>query len=191
MIKATAIAAVLICFSGLTIFAVSQFFIMPWESSDLPVLDNPRIVIKKKERTLELFDGEKLIKTYHIALGFAPEGDKEIEGDGKTPEGDFYIFTKNPESKFYLSLGVSYPSAEDAVRGLKEELISPEEHDSIVKAFKEKKTPLQNTKLGGEIYIHGNGNALDWTAGCIAMKNSEMKELYDSIPVLTPVRIEP
>jgi murein L,D-transpeptidase YafK len=191
MIKKISLAAILLGFSVLTIFAVNQFFVMPWNSSDLPAMENSRIVIKKKARTLEVFDGEKLIKTYTVALGFAPEGDKEIEGDGKTPEGDFYIFTKNPESKFYLSLGVSYPSTADAERGLREELITPAEHDAIVKAVEEKKIPLQNTKLGGEIYIHGSGNAADWTAGCVAMTNSDMKELYESIPVLTPVRIEP
>src|SRR5438128_643847 len=61
-----------------------------------------RIVIKKAERRLQLFDGEKLIKTYTGALGFMPAGDKEIEGDGKTPEGEFYVFVKNEKSKYYL-----------------------------------------------------------------------------------------
>lgn len=164
---------------------------MPWNSDGLPKMDNPRIVVKKKARTLEVFDGDKLIKKYTIALGFEPVGDKEIEGDGKTPEGDFYVFTRNAESKFYLSLGVSYPNIEDAKRGLEKDLITQEEHDLIIKAINEKKMPLQNTKLGGEIYIHGSGNLLDWTAGCMALSNKEMKELFDSIPVETPVRIEP
>ena len=164
---------------------------MPWNDLDLPKMENPRIVVKKEVRTLEVFDGEKIIKTYKIALGSAPKGDKEIEGDGKTPEGEFYIFTKNSESKFYLSIGVSYPGIDDAKRGLEQNLITQDEHDKIVKAINEKKTPLQNTALGGEIYIHGNGNLIDWTAGCIALTNKDMKELFDSIPVKTPITISP
>jgi murein L,D-transpeptidase YafK len=191
MIKKVSILVIFILFSVVTIFAVNQFLIMPWDNSDLPKMEKPRIVVKKKIRTLEVFDGEKLIKTYKIALGFEPTGDKEIEGDGKTPEGDFYIFTKNSESKFYLSLGVSYPNIEDAKRGLEKELITQEEHDAILKAINEKKMPPQNTKLGGEIYIHGSGNIADWTAGCMALTNAEMKELFDAIPIETPVRIEP
>lgn len=157
----------------------------------LPELQNPRIIIKKKERKLEVFDGEKLIKTYRIGLGFAPVGDKEKEGDGKTPEGDFYIFTKNANSKFYLSLGISYPSIDDAKRGLEKNLISKTEHDAIVGAINNKQTPPQNTKLGGEIYIHGYGSATDWTLGCVALSNSDVKELFDSIPLGTIVKIEP
>lgn len=157
----------------------------------LPELQNPRITIKKKERKLEVFDGEKLIKTYRIGLGFAPVGDKEKEGDGKTPEGDFYIFTKNANSKFYLSLGISYPSIDDAKRGLEKNLISKTEHDAIVGAINNKQTPPQNTKLGGEIYIHGYGSATDWTLGCVALSNSDVKELFDSIPLGTIVKIEP
>ena len=157
----------------------------------LPKLENPRIVVKKKERKLEVFDDEKLVKTYKIGLGFAPEGDKETEGDGKTPEGDFYVFTKNENSKFYLSLGVSYPSIDDAKRGLEKNLISAAEHDAIVEAIKNQRSPPQNTKLGGEIYIHGNGAATDWTLGCVALSNSDMKELFDAIPVKTIVKIEP
>ena len=154
-------------------------------------MKNPRLVVKKSERKLEVFDGEKLVKTYRIGLGFAPVGDKEKQGDGKTPEGEFYIFTKNDQSKFYLSIGVSYPSIEDAERGLREKLISKKQHDEIVEAIKNKKMPLQNTKLGGEIYIHGNGSKTDWTLGCVALEDAEMKELFDAIPVGTSVKIEP
>lgn len=155
------------------------------------VIKNPRIVVKKKERILQLFDGEKLFKTYRVALGFVPEGDKEKQGDGKTPEGEFYIFTKNPKSKFYLSLGVSYPNIEDAERGLRANLITGKEHAAIVKAISEKKTPPQYTALGGEIYIHGGGIGTDWTFGCVALESEEIKEFFDLIPIGAPVRIEP
>ena len=157
----------------------------------LTQMQNPRLLIQKNERSLKLFDGEKLVKTYKIALGFAPDGDKEKQGDGKTPEGEFFIFTKNAQSKFYLSLGLSYPNIEDAERGLKAKLITKRERDKIVEAIKNKKMPLQNTALGGEIYIHGGGSANDWTWGCVALENDEIKELFDAIAVGTPVKIEP
>ncbi len=154
-------------------------------------MKNPHIVIKKSSRLLQVYDDEYLIKTYKIALGFAPKDDKEIEGDGKTPEGEFYIFTKNTESKFYLSLGISYPNIEDAKRGLKEKLITQEEHDAIVEAIQQNKMPPQKTKLGGEIYIHGNGSSSDRTYGCIALKDEEIKEIFDAIPIGTKVKILP
>ena len=157
----------------------------------MPKLENPRLTVKKSERKLYVFDGEKLIKTYDIVLGFTPVGDKEKEGDGKTPEGDFYVFVKNNQSKFYLSLGVSYPSVEDAQRGLKENLISREEHDAIIEAINNKKMPPQNTKLGGAIYIHGGGVIKDWTWGCMALRDEEMKEIFDAVPVGANIRIEP
>ena len=153
-------------------------------------MKNPLIVIRKKERVLELYDNQKLVKTYKIALGSAPSGDKEREGDGKTPEGEFYVFTKNDRSKFYLALGLSYPNIEDARRGLHEELISQTEYDSIAKAITDKKMPLQNTNLGGEIYIHGGGRETDWTKGCVALFDEEIKEIFDQIEVGTSVRIE-
>lgn len=157
----------------------------------LPKLENPRVVVKKAERKLELFDGEKLIKTYKVALGFAPVGDKEKQGDGKTPEGDYYVFTRNDKSKFYLSLGVSYPNIEDAERGRKAGLITKAQYDKIAQAVRNKKTPAQNTALGGEIYVHGGGSSKDWTWGCVALENEEIREIFDAIPVGTMVRIEP
>ena len=164
---------------------------MPWENSELPKLENPRLVVKKNERKLYVFDGEKLVKTYEIVLGFAPVGDKEKEGDGKTPEGEFYIFTKNDRSKYYLSLGVSYPSTEDAERGFRENLISKEEHYAILQAVNEKKMPPQNTNLGGAIYIHGGGIIKDWTWGCMALRDEEMKEIFDAVQVGASLKIEP
>jgi murein L,D-transpeptidase YafK len=157
-------------------------------SSTLKV-DKPRIVIHKKARRLELFDGEVLVKTYTIALGSQPIGDKEIEGDGKTPEGKFYVFTKNDRSKFYLSLGLSYPDTKDANRGLAAKLITKPEHDAIADAIAKREMPPQYTKLGGEIYIHGGGTNGDWTLGCIALKNEDIKELFDVIPTGTVVEI--
>lgn len=189
--KVYIITAFIAFFTIFSFFTLNQFLVMPWENSKLPILENPRLVVKKEKRELRVFDGEKLIKTYAMVLGFSPNGDKEEEGDGKTPEGEFYIFTKNDQSRFFLSLGLSYPSIEDAKRGLAEKLISLEEHDSIFEAIKNKQMPLQKTRLGGEIYIHGGGTIADWTDGCVALRNEEMQELFAAIPVGTAVTILP
>jgi murein L,D-transpeptidase YafK len=165
--------------------------VMSQQNKVLPNLENPRLVVRKTARKLEVFDGDKLIKTYTVVLGFTPKGDKEIEGDGKTPEGEFYVFTKNPESKFHLSLGISYPAKDDAIRGIKRNLISAEEHDLIAKAIDEKQMPPQKTKLGGEVYIHGGGIESDWTDGCVALKNEEIEEIFAAIPAGTKVEILP
>ncbi len=156
---------------------------------NMPPMENPRLVIKKKQRLLQIFDGEKLIRKYKIVLGFAPRGDKEIEGDGKTPTGKFYVFTKNSESKFHLSLGLSYPNAEAAIRGLREKIISQEEYDAIIEAIAKREMPPQKTALGGEIYIHGGGIAEDWTQGCVALENEQMTEIYEAIPIGAEVLI--
>lgn len=160
-----------------------------------------RILIKKSERKLYLYrlehGVEKLAKTYQIALGNNPTGTKRKQGDGATPEGDYYITHKNARSRFYLSLGVSYPNIADADRGLKDDLITQAEHQAIARAIRNKTKPPQNTKLGGDIFIHGGGTgklfglARDWTLGCVALENDEIKELFDLVPVKTPVKIAP
>jgi murein L,D-transpeptidase YafK len=152
---------------------------------------NAPAAAEKKKRLLQIFDGEKLVRKYKIVLGFAPFADKQIEGDGKTPEGEFYVFTKNDQSRFHLSLGLSYPNIEDAKRGLKEKIISQEEYDAILKAIDEKQMPPQKTALGGEIYIHGGGAENDWTDGCVALQNEEIKEIFDAVSVGAKVRILP
>lgn len=157
----------------------------------LPALKNPRIVIRKNKRELLIFDADKLVKTYAVALGFAPVGDKIKQGDGRTPEGVYRIAVKNPKSRFYLSLGLNYPNSEDARQGLRDKLISQTEHDQIVEANKNNRLPPQNTALGGEIYIHGGGAAEDWTRGCAALRDEEIKELFDALPLGAAVLIEP
>ncbi|HSE25935.1 MAG TPA: L,D-transpeptidase [Pyrinomonadaceae bacterium] len=160
------------------------------ESQRLSSVDQPWIVVRKHDRKLEFYSGKKLLKTYKIALGFNPEPDKEREGDGATPEGEFYVFVKNIKSAYYLSLGLSYPNEEDARRGLKDGLISAAEYDAILKAIRSKKMPPQYTKLGGLIYIHGHGTAKDWTWGCVALENDDINELFDVVEVGTPVTIK-
>ena len=154
-------------------------------------LTSPRIVVKKADRRLFLYEGSKLVKTYRIGLGLSPEGDKVRQGDRRTPEGDFYIFTKNDKSAFYLSLGISYPNAPHADRGLRDGLITRSQHDAIMRALKLKRTPPQNTRLGGDIYIHGRGAGSDWTWGCVALEDDDVRELFDTVSVGTPVTILP
>jgi murein L,D-transpeptidase YafK len=160
-----------------------------------------RILVKKGERKLYLYVSEggkeRLAKTYQIALGNNPTGSKRRQGDGATPEGDYYITHKNPRSNYYLSLGVSYPNITDADRGLKEGLITKAEHQAIVAAIHAGTKPPQNTRLGGDIFIHGGGAGKlfglvrDWTLGCVALENGEIKELFETVPVKTPVKIVP
>lgn len=179
MTPATLITAfLLVCVAGVSL------------SSPTPIND-PHIVVYKRARKLELYSGKTLQHTYRVGLGFSPVADKKREGDGATPEGDFYVFVKNSKSAYYLSLGISYPNAEDAARGLRDGLITKAQHDTIVDAIKKKKAPPQYTKLGGLIYIHGNGASRDWTWGCVALENKDMKELYDAVSVGTPVTIKP
>jgi murein L,D-transpeptidase YafK len=120
-----------------------------------------RILIKKGGRKLLLYQSEngteKLVKTYQIALGNNPTGPKRMQGDGATPEGDYYITHKNARSKFYLSLGVSFPNIADADEGLKTGLITKDQHQAIVAAIRNQSKPPQNTRLGGDIFIHGGG----------------------------------
>lgn len=154
-------------------------------------LVDPRLLIEKSRRTLTVFSDERPVKTYRIALGPQWEGDKEREGDGRTPEGEFYICSKNPKSKFNLSLGLSYPNAEDAERGLAQHLITTREHRTIIEAIRSYRQPPWTTKLGGEIMIHGGGTQRDWTIGCAALDDADIEELYNRLPTGTSVVIRP
>ncbi len=132
-------------------------------SSKFKRYDGPEvtsIVVNKGERHLYLLHNEQVLKQYRFDLGFAPTGDKKIEGDGKTPEGTYIINRRNPNSSFHLSLGISYPNARD-----------------IAEARALGKKP------GGAIFIHGQPNLTrargpDWTAGCIAVRNREIEQIY-------------
>jgi murein L,D-transpeptidase YafK len=169
-------------------FLICVICVYPWQSRPI---QNPRIIVYKRERKLELYSAKTLLRTYRIGLGFSPVADKVREGDGATPEGDFYVFVKNDKSAYYLSLGVSYPNVEDAERGLRDGLISRAQYNAIIEANRKKTAPPQYTKLGGLIYIHGHGAKSDWTLGCVALENEHMKELYDAVSVGTPVTIKP
>lgn len=135
-----------------------------------------RILVEKSARKMTVFRDGTPLKTYKIALGFTPEGDKEVEGDGKTPEGIYKITHRNPKSAYHLSLGIDYPQPEDITRA-KAAGVSP----------------------GGDIFIHGQPNRsgrfvtipYDWTAGCIAVSDDEIEELWAITPDGTEVEIRP
>ncbi|HHY01507.1 MAG TPA: L,D-transpeptidase family protein [Paracoccus sp.] len=133
-----------------------------------------QIMVKKGERKMYLLSGSKAIKSYDVGLGFQPVGHKQFEGDGRTPEGVYFIDRQNPNSQYHLSLGVSYPQQDDRDRAM-----------------------LLGQPPGGDIMIHGRGpwgrqqKARDWTAGCIAVNDDEMEEIFAMVRVGVPIVIYP
>ena len=154
-------------------------------------LDQPRVVILKSARKLHLFDGSSLVRTYDIALGFNPAGPKRVEGDGRTPLGKFRICTKNPDSAFHLFMGIDYPDPPVAFGALREGLISAGEFSSIIAAHEGERCPIWTSALGGGIGIHGHGTFTDWTAGCVAMDDRDVEELFGVLRLGDTVEILP
>lgn len=148
-----------------------------------------RIKVYKKVRVLELYGDDKLIGRFKIALGGAPIGDKDKEGDRKTPEGKYYICTRNDKSKYTLFLGLSYPNVEDAQRGLQNGLIDKFVFKEITTEIENKKRPDWSTSLGGAVGIHGGGTSKDWTWGCIAVSDEDIKIIWEYTKMNTPVEI--
>ena len=163
----------------------------PDEPVTAPDSSETQVVVYKSRRQLILFRPGMPPKTYHIALGAEPDGDKERQGDGRTPTGTFYVCEKNLESKYYLFIAISYPNEEDADRGLEAGLITQAQHDAILAALAARKTPPWHTRLGGEIGLHGGGASWDWTRGCVALDNGDMRELYALVRVGMTVIIKP
>lgn len=157
----------------------------------LSAVCNPKLYVYKNDRRLLLVQDGVLIRDYLVGLGPSPCGDKMLAGDGRTPEGTFYVCVKNPTSQFYKSLGLSYPSPKHAQQALIKGAISPDDFRSIVRAFEHKGLPPWNTPMGGAIFIHGGGGHKDWTKGCIAVGNTAMDELFQIVSVGTPVEVLP
>lgn len=150
-----------------------------------------KLTVHKALRTLEVYDGETLAASMRIALGSEPAGHKTHEGDGRTPEGIYYICTRNEKSKYHLALGLSYPGVQDVKNALTEGLISQDQYRGILEAAEQGKRPPWDTGLGGEIMIHGGGAGSDWTVGCIALDDESMDELWKIVQVGTTVEIYP
>ena len=127
---------------------------------------------------MTLLSGAKTLKTYKVALGSVPVGPKRVEGDHKTPEGDYRIDAKNSHSQFHLSLHISYPSVAD-----------------------QRRARSLGSRPGGAIMIHGLSRPFaylgplhrqtDWTDGCVAVTNAEIDEIWKLVPVGTKVEIRP
>lgn len=130
------------------------------------------IVISKTNRVMALMSGPTTLKRYRVSLGFEPEGHKTRSGDGRTPEGRYYIDRRNARSDYYLSLGISYPNETDVARAR-----------------------ALGVRPGGDIFIHGGPRRSaergrrDWTAGCIAVSDSEIEEIWSMVPTGIPVTI--
>lgn len=155
------------------------------------ILVDPAVRIEKAQRRLMVFSAGKVVKTYPVALGREPVGHKRREGDGRTPEGHYYVCTRNARSQFHRFLGLSYPSTEDADAALAAHVISARDHRGIVSAIRRMGRPPWKTVLGGEIGIHGGGREGDWTLGCIALDDRDAEELFSALPLGTPVEIVP
>ncbi|WP_257543493.1 murein L,D-transpeptidase family protein [Sphingopyxis sp. DBS4] len=135
-----------------------------------------RLLVDKSDRVLIGYaKGREVVRYTNIRFGDAPIGHKRFEGDERTPEGDYRISGRNPNSRYHLSLRISYPNAADR---------------AYAKA--------RGRSPGGDIFIHGQPNgrpglpiARDWTDGCIALSNAEIKQLWDRVPDGTPITIRP
>jgi murein L,D-transpeptidase YafK len=136
------------------------------------------ILVEKSAHRLTLFCAGPKLKEYRVALGFSPVGPKQHEGDGRTPEGKYTIDFHKSDSAFHRALHISYPDAADSARAA-EAGVAP----------------------GGDIMIHGLPNGFsalgpthrlrDWTAGCIAVNDSEIDEIWASVADGTPIEIRP
>ncbi len=146
------------------------------QAADVAVVD--RLVVEKSAHTLTLFAAGRVVKTYRVAIGVGPPGNKESGGDDRTPEGSYVIDAKNPASEFHRALHISYPNKSDRI------------------AAKQR-----GVRLGSLIAIHGTPNFIeqmqdagshpDWTAGCIGVRNTEIEEIYALVPLGTPIEIKP
>ena len=148
--------------------------------SKFKTYDGPEVtsvVINKTDRRMYLLHQNQVLKEYRVDLGFAPSGHKQFRGDGRTPEGTYLIDRRNPNSSYHLSIGISYPNTVDT-------------------AFAE----ALGREPGGDIFIHGQPNDTrqrrrarkrDWTAGCIAVKNDEIEEIYAMVRDGTVITLRP
>jgi murein L,D-transpeptidase YafK len=163
--------------TALSIIALAVYYFYP--ERKLPKNTQiDKIVVFKSKHLLQAFSNGKIVKTYKISLGKNPIGHKRFEGDKKTPEGIYFINAKNPNSEYYKNLGISYPNKKDI-----------EYCKSIGKP------------TGGDVKIHALRNGIgfigkfqrwyDWTAGCIAVTNEEMDEIYNAVKVGIKIEIKP
>ena len=159
-----------------TTLALACLLSVPSPAGDFPVAE--KVVVEKEKRKLHLVSDGRPFRTFDIALGVAPVGDKEQEGDFKTPEGVYLLDARNPNSDYFLSIHISYPNFTDR-----------------------REATQKGVQPGGQIMIHGQPNAptysaayyrtSDWTNGCIAVSNSDMIDIWLMTPDNVPIEILP
>ena len=142
------------------------------------------LVITKSRYRLDVLSGETRIKTYPIALGGSPLGAKQMQGDSRTPEGEYLLFPHHPSPSFGGSFYVAYPNEIDALQGFAAGRVDERRRDRILDALRKREKPPYQTPLGGLILIHGTKSRwvpgltrTNWTDGCIAMENDDIQEL--------------
>ncbi|MGH8597083.1 MAG: L,D-transpeptidase family protein [Gammaproteobacteria bacterium] len=155
--------------------------------------------IDKSKRELVVRQGTRIARRYTVALGRGGVGGKRVRGDNKTPEGVYYVTGFNDQSPFDTFIRLNYPNIKDGFFGLQRALITRAEFDQIVDAQRQDALPPQQTPLGGAIGIHGLGDEnpgkltiqanLNWTKGCVALTNREIRELRRLVAVGTRVVI--
>ena len=159
---------------GLILFALTTPTVM--QAGEFPIAD--MVVIEKAVRKLHLMKNGEAIRTFKIALGIMPVGDKKKEGDFKTPEGSYYLDSRNQHSDYFLAIHISYPDSADL-----------------------REASQTGNEPGGAIMIHGQPNlptrsetyyrTQDWTNGCIAVSNSDMIDIWLMTGENTPIEIRP
>ena len=178
-------------------YALAAVFVTLGAMSSQVCAANYDLEVNKSKRVLTVRDGERVRATFPIALGRGGKGDKQKLGDNKTPVGTYRIVGVNENTAFDTFMRLNYPNVKDAFYGLKSGVITRRDFDRIVTALRHNQVPPQNTRLGGAIGIHGLGeetpekvhiqNKLDWTQGCIALRNHDLHELRSFINVGTRV----
>jgi murein L,D-transpeptidase YafK len=192
------IFSIIILFCGFSlIFPVAEAA-SNQELQELTAQQDMVVVVEKSANKMTVFYQGKPLKSFLCVSGVNSQGDKQRQGDNRTPEGRFFITDKEQlNDDPYLGrkwIGLSYPDTPHAQKALENNLISINQYQEIASANEEKVQPPQNTPLGGWIGIHGGREDLtekgiNWTEGCIAMQDKDLEELYGLVQYGTPVVI--
>lgn len=160
-----------------------------------------RIVVHKARRRMDVLADGEILKSYLIELGLSPVGQKLEQGDMRTPEGDLFLCTRNRASQFTRFLGLAYPTPDGAAAAAAAGRVPASVERAVRAAYRTRdRCPPQGTRLGGAVGIHGRGRwerrrdgfaLVDWTWGCVAVRDEDILELFELVPVGTPVRVLP
>jgi murein L,D-transpeptidase YafK len=171
-IKTLGVIAVVLALGGLATWDL-------WPTPALPAgAEADLVVVHKTARRLDLYFRGSVLKSYAVSLGRHPNGPKRQQGDGKTPEGEYVLDYRKPDSSFYRALHISYPAPVDLAAAR-----------------------ARGVAPGGLVMVHGMKNGLgwlgrlhlafDWTDGCVAVTNREMDEIWRAVPDGTKIILKP